>query len=300
MRKLSVFLFSAILATGAYGQRGGVDRGVVDIGALSKKDKDVFDEVSTKHLKKDKAFALGFISVDFATKATYKGNNDGLKAEITIILDGVTDADMQAVADAANEIYARELAAAGYEVVPRSALEATKGFKKTAEKSGPTKVEKKIPALLKSSGTSHVKSFAAHDGPLWSAKAGKNLHKMTKEMEKGLIIHNFAIGFSTYKVDKDKEYFWDKITKTVKVEALPLLTLGTLATWTAKNGKFGMLNGKQVWTSDKDFLTGFTPVDGEKDTFTWTVDPSAFKAGVTELIETSIKRTVAYFKSKSK
>ena len=76
MRKLSVFLFSAILATGAYGQRGGVDRGVVDIGALSKKDKDVFDEVSTKHLKKDKAFALGFISVDFATRATYKGNND--------------------------------------------------------------------------------------------------------------------------------------------------------------------------------------------------------------------------------
>ena len=61
-----------------------------------------------------------------------------------------------------------------------------------------------------------------------------------------------------------------------------------------------MLNGKQVWTVNKDFLTGFTPVEGEKDTFVWTVDPKVFQAGVTELIETSIKRTVAYFKSKSK
>ncbi len=194
MRTLTLFLFSVILTTVAYGvaygQRGGVDRGVVDIGALSDKDKDVFDEVSTKHLKKDKAFALGFISVDFATRATYKGKNDGAKAKITIILDGVTDADLQAVADAANEIYERELGAAGYEVVPRSELEATEGFKKAAEKSGPTKVEKKIPALLKSSGTSHVKSFTAHDGPLWSSKAGGNLHKMTKKLEKGLIIHS--------------------------------------------------------------------------------------------------------------
>ncbi|MDP6077322.1 MAG: hypothetical protein QF638_03955, partial [Acidimicrobiales bacterium] len=93
---------------------------------------------------------------------------------------------------------------------------------------------------------------------------------MTKKLEKGLIIHGFAIGFSTYNVDKDKEYSWDKVTKTVTVEALPLLTLGTQATWTAKSGKFGMLNGKQVWTVNKDFLTGFTPVEGEKDTFVWT------------------------------
>lgn len=300
MRNLTVFLLVAVLTTVAYGQRGGVDRGVVDIGALPEKDKDVFDEISTKHLKKDKAFALGFISVDFATRATYEGRNDGAKAKITVILDGITDADMQAIADTAGQIYARELRTAGYEVVLRSELEATEGFKKTAEKSPPTKVEKKIPALLKSSGTSHVKSFAAHDGPLWSSKAGGNLYKMTKQLEKGVIIHNFAIGFSTYKIDKDKEYSWDKITKTVKVEALPLLTLGTQATWTAKSGKFGMLNGKQVWTVDKDFLKGFTSVEGERDTFAWEVDPKVFQAGAIELIETSIKRTVAYFKSKSK
>jgi hypothetical protein len=300
MRILTVFLLSAAMTATAYSQRGGVDRGVVDIRALPEKDKDVFDAVSTKHLKKDKAFALGFISVDVATRATYQGKHDGAKAKITILLDGISDEHLQAIADTASKIYERELHAAGYEVAPRSEIEATEGFAKTAEKSAPRRVEKKIPALLKSSGTTHLKSFTAHDGPLWSSKAGKHLYKMTKEMEKGLVIHGFAIGFSTYRVDKDKQYSIDKITTTVEVNALPLLTLGTQATWTAKSGKFGMLNGKQVWTLEKEFVTGFTAVEGEKDTFIWTVDPKVFQEGVIELIETSIKRTVAYFKSESK
>lgn len=297
-------LVGIILCSTAFA-RGGVDLGVIDIGELSKKDKDVFQEVSTKHLSKDKAFAIGFISVDFATRATYKarygsGIGGGPTAEVTVILDGVSDEDMQAIADAASAIYEKELLAAGYEVVPRSELEATEGYMKIAEGSDPRGAEKKISALMRSSGTSHIKTFSAANGALWSSKAGMNIYKMTSKLKKGVIVHGFAIGFSTYKKDKEKKTRFNTVTKTISVEAVPLLTLGTQASWVAKNSKFGMLTGQQVWTVEKDFLTGLTAVEGEKDTFLVTVDPEAFKAGSIELIEASIKRTVAYFKSNRK
>ncbi len=302
-RWLSIPLALSVLATSLYA-RGGEDTGLVDIAELPENTKDIFQDISMKHVKKEQAFAVGFIAVNFATRATYKARYEkaaihgGPKTEVTVVLDGLSDADMQAIADSAGAIYARELVAAGFAVVPFSELEANEAFGKIAAEAAPRGVETELSALFKSSGTTHLKTFTAHDGPAWSGNAAKHLYKLSSKLKKGIVVQAFTIGFSTYKTDKEKSYGYDSISKTVSIEAVPTITLGAQSTWLSAQSKFGMLNTNKVWTVDREFLAaGKQLADG---TFVMSVDPAVFKEGALALIEANIQRSVAHVRSLSK
>ncbi|MFQ6613118.1 MAG: hypothetical protein ACE5D2_08485, partial [Fidelibacterota bacterium] len=294
-----LFCFGVVFA-----QRSGGAEGVVNINDLPENSKAIFDDIKTKFVKKEKAFLPAFIQVNFATRATYKARYEkaaihgGPKAEVTVILKGVSDEVMQEITDQAEAMYEDQLKAAGFTVVPYSALDGNKGFQKMIKISAPRKVETKIPALLASSGTTHLKIFTAHDGPIYSAKSGLYLYKMQSKLKKALIIHTFTINFSTYKTEKAKEYSWDKVTTSVQVEALPLITLGSGSSWVSSKSKSGMLRNKQVWSVDKDWVTGGEQIDD--NTYSIVADPAVFKEACLELIGKNIELTVAHIRSLSK
>lgn len=303
IRWLTTSLALFIFATSLYAARGGQDIGLVDITELPAKNKDIFQDVSMKHVKKERAFAIGFIDVKFATQATYKARfgaaiHGGPKAEVTVILDGLSDEFMQAIADTAGAVYERELTAAGFEIVPRSELEANEAYGKIATEAEPRGVETEVPGLFKSSGTTHLKTFTAHDGPAWSGKAAKHLYKLTSKLKKGVVVHSFTIGFSTYKTDKETKYGYDSITNEISIEAVPTITLGAQSTWLASNSKFGMLNAQKVWTANREFLAAGT--QREDGAFVMTVDPAVFKEGALALIEKNIQTSIAHVKGLSK
>jgi hypothetical protein len=298
-----LFCFGIVLAQrGAKSGEGA--EGVVNINALPAKSKAIFDDVKTKFVKKEKAFLPAFIQVNFATRATYKARYEkaaihgGPKAEVTVVLQGVSDEVMQEIADQAEAMYEDQLKAAGFAVVPYSALEGNKAFNKMAKISAPRKVETKIPAVFANSGTTHMKSFTAHDGPIYGMKSGLYMYKLISKLKKAVIVHGFTINFSTYKTEREKDYSWDKVTTSVQVEALPLITLGSESTWVSSKGKMGMLRNKQVWTVDKDWVVGGEQIDD--NTYSIIADPELFKEACLELIGKNIELTVAHIRSLSK
>ncbi len=300
-------LIIAVIIAGfgfVFAQRGGADIGVIDINSLPTKSKALFDDIKTKYVKKEKAFVPAFIQVNFATRATYKARYEkaaihgGAKAEVSVVLKGVSDDVMQEIADQAGVIYETKLKNAGFQVIPFSDLQGNKGFNKMIEISDPRKIETKIPALLRSAGTTHMKTFTAHDGPIYSAKSGMYLYKMQSKLKKGTIVHGFTINFSTYRTEKEKESSLDKVITTVKVEALPLISLGSESTWISSKSKFGTLRNKKVWTVDKEFVIGSEQIDDQ--TYAIVVDPDAFKGACLELIGKNIELTVAHIRSLSK
>ncbi|MFQ6607617.1 MAG: hypothetical protein ACE5EE_03660 [Fidelibacterota bacterium] len=300
-------LIIAVIISGfgfVFSQRGGTDIGIINVNSLPTKSKALFEDIKTKYVKKEKAFAPAFIQVNFATRATYKARYEkaaihgGPKAEVSVVLKGVSDDVMQEIADQVGVIYETMLKTAGFTVVPFSDLQGNKGFQKMIEISEPRKVETKIPALLRSTGTTHMKTFTAHDGPIYSAKSGMYLYKMQSKLKKGSIAHTFTINFSTYKTEKEKESSLDKVITSVKVEALPLISLGSESSWISSKSKFGMLRNKNVWTVDKDFVIGSEQIDDK--TFAIVVDPNSFKEACLELIGKNIELTVAHIRSLSK
>ena len=125
-----------------------------------------------------------------------------------------------------------------------------------------------------------------------------HLYKMQKALKSGNIVHSFTINFSTYKVEKDKEYTSEGLEKRISLEAVPRIIMSGNSTWVSSKSKFGMLNQKEAWTVDKDFVIGIEEV--EEGVLAIVVDPVAFKEGCLELIEKNIELTVAHIRSLSK
>jgi len=304
--KTSFHVFFALLIGSAlvFGKEGVDDLGLRNINSLPAKSSDLFQDIKTKYVKKETSFLPGFIQIAFATKATYKARYEkaaihgGIKVETTVVLKGVSDEIMQEITDQAGAIYAEKLIAAGFEVVPRSALERNKGYAKILEGSEERGVETKIPALFRSTGTTHTRTFTANDGPIYSTKSAFHLYKMQKDLKAGNIVAQFTINFSTYKVEKDEEYTSEGLEKTISLEAIPKILMAGQSTWISSGSKFGMLNQNETWTVDKDFVIGLEEV--EEGVLAIVVDPVAFKEGCLELIEKNIDLTVAHIRSQSK
>lgn len=305
MKLFSIVLFALLITFGsAFAQRGGDDRGIISISDLPEKSKALFDDVKTKFVKKEKAFAASFIQVTFATKATYKARyhaaaiHGGAKAEVSVELQGISDEVLQQIADQAAVIYEEKLLAAGLEVIPYSSLADNKGFAKIVEKSDPRRVETKIPALMKSSGTTHTKTFTAHDGPIYDGKAAGQLYKMQSKLKAGTIVSHFTINFSTFDKEKEWRQSYGDIIQTVSVEAIPVISMGNISTWISSKSKFGMLHQLKFWASDKDFLVSGEEM--ESGAFGMKVDPEAYKSACLELITKNIEKTVEHIRSLSK
>ena len=312
MKKILFACMIIVLSVSSSYARGKetVDNELVSIGNLSGKTEDIFDDVKTSYVKKESQFAIASVRIDFATKATYKARYEkaavhgGPKASINIILDGISDAIMQEIADTAGRIYEKEMAAAGLSLLSYDDYSknkyAQKILKTPDDKNAETKLKLLSDSLLaRTSGTTHIKSFSSFNRPLFDAAfAGMSLYKLQNELKCGSVSHDFSINFSTYKINREKEYSGNWVTTTVEVEAIPIIALSSESTWISSGAKMGFLRNKKIWVVDKNFVTGTE--ESEEGTIKIKADPEIFKAACIELLEKNIKLTVQHIKALSK
>jgi len=272
---------------------------VTDINSLPTKYSELFDEVKTKYLQEETSFVPEFLQFQFATRATFKANYGGKldpKVKLNVVLTGVSDEVMQAISDSAGAYYEYALKAAGYEVVPLSALDGNKSFEKIKDKSDPRGVEDKLTFAPRY--TTHAKNFTYKDTPILGLSGRLNLYGMVKDLKKGYIYHLFTINFANFSSAKGYSDYWGETTKSIEISAVPLISIGSISQWVNHKGYAGGVNNLTEWSLQSNFVLSTKQIDNA--TYEMNVDPAIYKDACLQILKKNIDMVVTYYRDLSK
>jgi len=272
----------------------------VTVTAMPDNPKDCFEPISTNYIKKISDVCFPFVQINFVTKATYKARygtavHGGPIAEVSVEISNLSDEDYQELANELQKLAEKKFSEGGYSTVGYDKVKSAKTYAKMIEASEKPGEETKIGALMRATGATHLKTFTAQNGPVYSAKTGgMKLYKLGKEVGVGQVIIVYGIDFSTYDIDKESKYNVESITKKISVEALPVISLGG-EVWLCENGKSGGIRNKASWGTPEDFVLESKKIDDS--TYEWVVDKEVFKKAVLSLMDSNLDLVVKYLSS---
>jgi len=264
-----------------------------------------FYPMSVNYAKKIYSLCYPFVQVSFVTQATYTARKGpavkrGPKASISVKISNIGDEDFQAIVEELRTIAEKKFGDAGYTTIGDDVLKNTKSYQKMLQASDAPGVEQQIPALLKATGATHIKTFTSQGRPVYSAKTGgMNLYKLGKEINAGQAVIAYTIDFSTHDVETETHRSYKGggkyiLTESISVQALPALSVSGQI-FLVKDGKSGGIGMAEPYGSPTNFVIESKKIDDTH--YEWVVDKEAFKEAAIALLSQNIDLAVQYFKS---